>query len=188
MRDRMSHALFAKCTTHHRIYLPVHGQPCLHKIGSMVYAVCPQKPIHLSLPKNVFYRYFLFQAGLIPIVFLMTEPSNPDAPSWLQDIETTKALLAHPSFGTNRFAARCSEVINRLLGAPSGLMTGFTPEANTNMQQPLPQQQTPQSFMPFPGQLFNDPGFGGSFFAMDQPMPSPGAMDFSEWVNFPSAE
>lgn len=142
-------------------------------------------------PAKLFSRYFLFQAGLIPIVFFMTDPSNPDTPSWLQDIETTKALLAHPSFGTNRFAARCSEVINRLLGAPSGsgLMTGFTPESqHAHLQQPLPPQHATQGFMPFPGQLFNDPGFGGSFFPMNQQMPSPGGMDFSEWVHFPSAE
>jgi hypothetical protein len=35
---------------------------------------------------NVTNSYFLFQAGLIPIVFLMTDPSNPEAASWLQDI------------------------------------------------------------------------------------------------------
>lgn len=186
----MPHALSAKRTTDHRIYLRIHGQPCLHEIGCMVHAVRPPhypKRTRIHLTRS--YRYFLFQAGLIPIVFFMTDPSNPDAPSWLQDIETTKALLAHPSFGTNRFAARCSEVINRLLGAPSGLMTGFTPESQyANLQQPLPPQHAPQGFMPFPGQLFNDPGFGGSFFPMEQQMPSPGRMDFSEWVNFPSAE
>lgn len=120
----------------------------------------------------------------------MTDPSNPDAPGWLQDIETTKALLNHPSFGTNRFAARCSEVIARLLGSPpSDLMTGFAPESQPlNLQQPLPPQQPPQGFMPFPQQLFNDTGFGGGFFSMDQQMPTPGGMDFSEWVHYSSIE
>jgi transcriptional regulatory protein GAL4 len=150
----------------------------------MVYAVCfSSTPTRAFL---TFYRYFLFQAGLIPVVFLMTDPSNPDASSWLQDIETTKALLNHPSFGTNRFAARCSEVINRLLGSPSGMMTEFGFEG----QPPNPQQQVPQvpqqGFMPFPEQLFNDPGFGGSLFPIEQQMPTPGGMDFSEWVNFPN--
>lgn len=180
----------AKCTADNRLDLRIHGQPCLHKIGSMVYAVRSSITFHpdtLTLTRP--HRYFLFQAGLIPIVFLMTDPSNPDAPSWLQDIETTKALFTHPSFGNNRFAARCSEVINRLLGSPSGLMTGFAPEnQHPDLQQPIPPQHPPQGFMPFPEQLFHDPGFGGSIFPMEQQMPSSGGMDFSEWVNFPTAE
>lgn len=113
----------------------------------------------------------------------MTDPSNPDAPSWIQDIETTKALLTHPSFCNNRFAARCSEVINRLLGPPASLSGSYT-----NSQQPNPQQygqQQQQAYMPFPEQLFNDPGFGG-MFPVEQQMPSPAGMDFSEWVNYPT--
>ena len=116
----------------------------------------------------------------------MTDPSNPDASSWLQDIETTKALLNHPSFGNNRFASRCSEVINRLLGAPMSAMSGLQQHPNPQQQPPYP--QNPQGFMPFPEQLFSDTGFGGSFFPVEQQMPSPGGMDFSEWVNFPTLE
>lgn len=59
-------------------------------------------------------RYFLFQAGLIPIIFLMTDPTSTDTPGWLQDIQTTKELLSHPSLSNNRLAARCLEVINTL--------------------------------------------------------------------------
>ncbi|EAU30878.1 conserved hypothetical protein [Aspergillus terreus NIH2624] len=58
--------------------------------------------------------YFLFQAGLIPIILLMTDPTSPEAPGWLQDVETTKNLLMHPSLISNRFATRCLEVVNRL--------------------------------------------------------------------------
>lgn len=119
----------------------------------------------------------------------MTDPSSPDASSWLQDIETTKALLNHPSFSTNRFAARCSEVIDRLLGSPSDLVTGTVPGGlHPHLQQPLPPQQPPQGFMPFSEQLFNDPGFGGGLFSMEQQMPSSGGMDFSEWVHYSSIE
>ncbi|CAI7578145.1 unnamed protein product [Penicillium glandicola] len=140
--------------------------------------------------------YFLFQAGLIPIVFLMTDPSNPEAGSWLQDIETTKSLLTHPSLGTNRFATRCFEVINRLLSPPTnpvpqGIPTDGDPQLDP--QQHQQQHMAPQlqpNMMPFPEQLFSDPGFGGSLFPVEQhlQMHSTGGMDFSEWVNFPAAE
>ncbi|OQD77076.1 hypothetical protein PENDEC_c003G06402 [Penicillium decumbens] len=159
---------------------------CLQNARLTIGSISEYMDNHVCTRLGAWYMlYFLFQAGLIPIVFLMTDPSNPDATSWLQDIETTKALLTHPSFGTNRFAARCSEVINRLLGSPSGMMTGFGFEDQPHPQQQIPQQQQ-QGFMPFPEQLFNDPGFGGSLFPMDQQMPTPGGMDFSEWVNFPN--
>jgi transcriptional regulatory protein GAL4 len=142
-------------------------------------------------PSNLQTSYFLFQAGLIPVVLLMTDPSNPEAASWVQDIETTKALLTHPSLGTNRFATRCYEVINRLLG-PSALSAPGIPPEQEDQKPPfqmMPQQQQ-QNFMPFPGQLFSDPGFGGSLFPVEQQMQmhSPAGMDFSEWVNFPPAE
>lgn len=133
--------------------------------------------------------YFLFQAGLIPVVFLMTDPTNAEAPSWVQDIETTKALLTHPSFCNNRFAARCAEVINRLLGPPTELMAGMQQGQQPNQQhQQTAYYQPQQGLMPFPEQLFSDPTFGGSFFPSEQPVPSPAGMDFSEWVNFPVQE
>lgn len=123
----------------------------------------------------------------------MTDPSNPEAATWLQDIETTKALLTHPSLGTNRFATRCYEVINRLLGPPThpqpqGIPATGPYEAH---QQPMHQHmpQSPQNMMPFPEQLFSDPGFGGSLFPVEQQMQmNTGGMDFSEWVNFPAPE
>ncbi|KAK2810717.1 hypothetical protein FQN50_002760 [Emmonsiellopsis sp. PD_5] len=62
--------------------------------------------------------YFLFQAALIPVLFLITTPTSPYAPSWLSDIQTARYLLSqHCALGkNNRLAARCLEVINRLCG------------------------------------------------------------------------
>ncbi|PGH01944.1 hypothetical protein AJ79_07775 [Helicocarpus griseus UAMH5409] len=62
--------------------------------------------------------YFLFQAALIPVLFLITTPTSPDAPSWLSDIQTVRYLLSpHSELGkNNHLAARCLEVINRLCG------------------------------------------------------------------------
>lgn len=135
------------------------------------------------------HSYFLFQAGLIPVVFLMTDPTSPEAPSWMQDIEKTKALLTHPSFYNNRFAARCAEVINRLLSPPAEVLSGLSQgQVPNQQQQQTPFYQSSQGLMPFPEQLFSDPTFGGSFFPSEQPMPSPAGMDFSEWVNFPAQE
>ncbi|KFY39549.1 hypothetical protein V495_05890 [Pseudogymnoascus sp. VKM F-4514 (FW-929)] len=56
--------------------------------------------------------YFLFQAGLIPIIFLITTSTSPSAPSWLDDLRVTKDLLSYAAV-TNRLADRCLEVINR---------------------------------------------------------------------------
>lgn len=43
----------------------------------------------------------------------MTDPTHADAPSWLNDIRTTKTLLTYTS-AYNRLAARCLEVVDRL--------------------------------------------------------------------------
>ena len=58
-------------------------------------------------------RYFLFQAGLVPIVCLTCDPTHEDSPVWLTDILTTKDLLSRTAI-TNRLAARCLAVFNRL--------------------------------------------------------------------------
>ncbi|KAJ5909907.1 hypothetical protein N7504_004550 [Penicillium tannophilum] len=156
---------------------------CLQNARLTIASISEYMDSHICTRIGAWYMlYFLFQAGLIPLVFLMTDPSNPDAPTWLHDIETTKALLTHPSFGNNRFASRCSEVIDRLLG-PASMMSGLPPNPQQQPYQPLA-----QGFMPFPEQLFNEQGFPGSFFQANQPMPSPGGMDFSDWVHFPTQE
>lgn len=105
----------------------------------------------------------------IPIIFLMTDPTSPEAPSWLQDVETTKALLTHPSLRNNRLAARCLEVINRLC---SPVYAQSSPEPSEAQQQFLMQPS---------GQLFNDTAFG--LFQNDYGGVGAG-VDFSEWVNF----
>mgnify|MGYP000856821720 CR=1 FL=1 len=135
------------------------------------------RPVHPSIQ---FYwliqlpdRYFLFQAGVIPIIFLMTDPTSPDAPSWLQDIELTKKLLSHPSLSNNRLAGRCLDVINRLC----------SPEPAISCAEQSDAQQ--QFVMQPPDQLLNDTPFS-SLFQNDYQGAASGAagVDFSEWVNF----
>ncbi|KAE8306606.1 fungal-specific transcription factor domain-containing protein [Aspergillus transmontanensis] len=115
--------------------------------------------------------YFLFQAGVIPIILLMTDPTSTDAPAWLQDIEATKNLLLHPSLSSNRLAARCLQVINRLCSP-----------AYTDTAADRPAGQPP-ILMQFPDQLLNDPTFGAMFPDVDQELNLSG-MDFSDWVNY----
>ncbi|KAI9732085.1 MAG: lactose regulatory protein lac9 and GAL4-like protein [Cirrosporium novae-zelandiae] len=57
--------------------------------------------------------FFLFQASLIPLIFLLTIPTDPAAPEWLDDIKTVKALLMQVS-PKNGLARRCLEIISRL--------------------------------------------------------------------------
>ncbi|OJD16832.1 hypothetical protein AJ78_03022 [Emergomyces pasteurianus Ep9510] len=90
--------------------------------------------------------YFLFQAALIPVLFLITTPASASGPSWLSDIQTVRYLLSpHSSLGkNNRLAARCLEVINRLCGplsfpspssSPLRLGTTFNDSSNDNHNQ-----------------------------------------------------
>ncbi|KAG2421422.1 hypothetical protein HFD88_005397 [Aspergillus terreus] len=115
--------------------------------------------------------YFLFQAGLIPIILLMTDPTSPEAPGWLQDVETTKNLLMHPSLISNRFATRCLEVVNRLC----------SPAYTSSIADGVVGQ--PPMLMQFSDQLLNNPSFASMFPDVDQEL-NLGGMDFSEWVNF----
>lgn len=115
--------------------------------------------------------YFLFQAGLIPIILLMTDPTSPEAPGWLQDVETTKNLLMHPSLISNRFATRCLEVVNRLC----------SPAYTSSVADGVVGQ--PPMLMQFSDQLLNNPSFASMFPDVDQEL-NLGGMDFSEWVNF----
>jgi transcriptional regulatory protein GAL4 len=109
---------------------------------------------------------------LIPIIFLMTDPTSPEASSWVQDVETTKALLTHPSLSNNHLAARCLDVINRLC----------SPVYAQNTEQSEAQQQ----FLMQPsGQLFNDTAFG---LFQNEYGGNGAGVDFSEWVNFASQD
>ncbi|KAF4222679.1 hypothetical protein CNMCM8980_007841 [Aspergillus fumigatiaffinis] len=128
---------------------------------------------HICTRLGAWYMlYFLFQAGLIPIILLMTDPTSTDAPAWLQDVETTKKLLTHPSLSNNRLATRCLEVVNRLC---SPTYTSSVSDGSTPVQPPM--------LMQFSDQLLNDPMFGSMFPDVDQEL-NLGGMDFSEWVNY----
>ncbi|KAH8426456.1 putative C6 transcription factor (Gal4) [Aspergillus melleus] len=115
--------------------------------------------------------YFLFQAGIIPIILLMTDPTSAEAPAWLQDIEATKSLLMNPSLSNHRLATRYLEVVNRLC---SPAYTASVANGST---------QQPPILMQFSDQLFNDPTMGYMFPDVDQEL-NLGGMDFSDWVNF----
>ncbi|RFU30132.1 hypothetical protein B7463_g6190, partial [Scytalidium lignicola] len=86
---------------------------------------------------NWYILYFLFQAGLIPIIFLITMPTSPAAFSWLNDLRVTKDLISYVATG-NHLASRCLEVIDRLcaplLNAPEPEAMLQDPELFTNMQ------------------------------------------------------
>jgi transcriptional regulatory protein GAL4 len=73
----------------------------------------------------VHHSYFLFQAGLIPIIFLITTSTSPSAPSWLSDLRVTKDLLSYAAI-SNRLAGRCLEVIDRFCAM---LLDAEQPEA-----------------------------------------------------------
>ncbi|KAK9240052.1 fungal-specific transcription factor domain-containing protein [Lipomyces kononenkoae] len=59
--------------------------------------------------------YFLFQAGLIPLLCFCSEPDSPRAPEWMEDIERTKAALAAVS-SRNGLADKFLVLINGLVG------------------------------------------------------------------------
>ncbi len=109
----------------------------------------------------------------------MTDPTSAEAPSWFQEIESTKALLMFPSLSNNNLAGRCLEVINRLC-APVYSSNPASPSGSATIQQQQPQP----IYMPFADQLFNDPTFGSMFPDVNQDLNVNAGMDFSEWVNF----
>lgn len=101
------------------------------RLGSWYMLLVPASPNLFTVACHILFRmlihdsYFIFQAGLIPIIFLITTPTSPSAPSWLNDLRVTKDLLSHAAVG-NRLAGRCLEVIDRLC-AP--LLDAEQPEA-----------------------------------------------------------
>ncbi|KAL2219178.1 putative C6 transcription factor [Thermoascus aurantiacus ATCC 26904] len=147
---------------------------CLQNARATIASISDFMDNHICTRLGAWYMvYFLFQAGVIPIIFLMTDPTSPDAPSWLQDIELTKKLLSHPSLSNNRLAGRCLDVINRLC----------SPEPAISCAEQSDAQQ--QFVMQPPDQLLNDTPFS-SLFQNDYQGAASGAagVDFSEWVNF----
>lgn len=57
--------------------------------------------------------YFLFQASLIPIICLTSEPGSEHASEWMDDVRRTKECLLSLT-GQNKLAARFYSVIERL--------------------------------------------------------------------------
>ncbi|KAK0123818.1 lactose regulatory protein lac9 and GAL4-like protein [Cadophora gregata] len=100
--------------------------------------------------------YFLFQAGLIPVIFLITMPTHPSAQSWLEDLRITKNLLSFVAVN-NRLAERCLETIDRMCA-------------------PLLNASEPEILLQDPN-LFNDVQ---SMFVGEQGDGS----DFMDWTNF----
>ncbi|OAX81130.1 hypothetical protein ACJ72_04532 [Emergomyces africanus] len=92
---------------------------CLHAARATIHSISGYVAMNENTRLTGWYMlYFLFQAALIPVLFLITTPSSPSGPSWLSDIQTVRYLLSpHSSMGkNNRLAARCLGVINRLCG------------------------------------------------------------------------
>ncbi|KAG4429339.1 hypothetical protein IFR05_015181 [Cadophora sp. M221] len=100
--------------------------------------------------------YFLFQAGLIPIIFLITTPTSIHAPSWLNDLRVTKNLLSYVAV-SNRLAERCLEIIDRMC-AP--LLNASEPEVML---------QDPNLFSDVQSMFVGDQGDGS---------------EFMDWTNF----
>lgn len=116
----------------HRQYLRLHVLQRAVAARELVYAVSPPpcsvptSPISQKLTRSRrTNRFFLFQAGLIPLIFLITTSTSAHAPAWLADLRTTKDLLSYASL-TNRLAGRCLEVIDRLCAL---LLDAEQPEA-----------------------------------------------------------
>ncbi|KAK9470703.1 fungal-specific transcription factor domain-containing protein [Dipodascopsis tothii] len=64
---------------------------------------------------DVWYSlYFLFQAGLIPLVCFCADPVSAEAPAWLNDIERTKRVLVTVA-PRNQLADRFHTLINNLV-------------------------------------------------------------------------
>lgn len=99
--------------------------------------------------------YFLFQAGLVPIICLMSDPTHHDSITWRGDIATTKDLLRRTAT-SNRLAGRCLTVLNRL-----------SPELDQDPMQP-DREVMWQGY--FPDTLVPSDQFGGE-------------MGFWDWAN-----
>ncbi|KAG5302126.1 fungal specific transcription factor domain-containing protein [Histoplasma ohiense] len=110
--------------------------------------------------------YFLFQAALIPVLFLITTPTSPSAPSWLSDIQSVRCLLSPQSSlgNNNHLAARCLEVINRLCGPlsfpspspqplPTGSASGSCPTFSNNSNDNHSQYMENSNIASFPQQM-----------------------------------
>ncbi|KAI9370734.1 fungal-specific transcription factor domain-containing protein [Aspergillus egyptiacus] len=155
---------------------------CLRNARLTISSIADFVNNHLVTRLGAWYiLYFLFQAGLIPTILLMTDPTSVDAPTWLQEIESTKTLLLYPSLSNNHLAGRCLDVLNRLTSP----VYSTTPTSSSgSVGGPQGHQQPQTIFMPFADQLFSDPTLGSMFPGVEQELNLGAGMDFSEWVNY----
>ncbi|EED13842.1 C6 transcription factor (Gal4), putative [Talaromyces stipitatus ATCC 10500] len=153
---------------------------CLQFARATISCMMEYMETHMCTRLGAWYiLYFLFQAVLIPIIFLMTDPTSPDVASWYQDVETTKTILSHPTLSNNWVALRCLDVITRLCSP------GSLAESQSSVQN--------QFIMQSQGHLFNDTGFGIFQTELGNPgavgiAPPTAGVDFAEWVNYPGQE
>lgn len=61
------------------------------------------------------YRYFLFQASLVPIFCLRNEPLSEHAHSWRYDIELALSVI-ESMFSINSSSLKCHDTIHNLCG------------------------------------------------------------------------
>jgi transcriptional regulatory protein GAL4 len=74
--------------------------------------------ICLTLYAHVFlteYRYFLFQASLVPVLCLRNEPLAENAHSWRHDIELALGVI-ESMFAINSSSLKCYDTIHNLCG------------------------------------------------------------------------
>ncbi|KAJ8102338.1 fungal-specific transcription factor domain-containing protein [Lipomyces tetrasporus] len=110
--------------------------------------------------------YFLFQAGLIPLLCFCSEPNSPRAVEWMEDIERTKAALAAVS-SRNGLADKFLALINGLIGpivSPGAAVDGETAATMGGFEKRTDWLNDVYSL------LFEDPNAGlmGSFTKMDR--------------------
>lgn len=122
----------------------------------MVYLVSLTKTVFWSVTDWWLSRYFLFQAALIPVVLLMTDPTNADAQSWLQDILSSHELIQRTAIN-NDLASRCLAVLNQLC--------------------------SPVFEAPVPENVLQDPGNFEGVFAPES-FDNFDLMEFGDWQNF----
>lgn len=65
------------------------------------------------IPQLTDNRYYLFQASLIPVLCITTEPDSPDAATWGADIEKAKRILGSVTTHCEK-ARKFLDVLNRL--------------------------------------------------------------------------
>jgi hypothetical protein len=107
--------------------------------------------------------YYLFQASLMPVLAITTEPESRDAASWSADIETAKKILSSVTTHSSK-ASKFLDVLNRLyssLDEMEGFMETMQQEGGELMGVIYGQMQgASESDQPFVGQADQFSKFG----------------------------